>query len=64
VALYYNNGPIANWIKDKSLAKVAVQAALYPLIGFSFLLIGGYLSFVAVGLLLPTLFSCVLDQRR
>ncbi|MCK7468185.1 MAG: hypothetical protein MZU91_08720 [Desulfosudis oleivorans] len=56
VAWYYNNGPIAaNWIKDKPLAKVAVQAALYPLIGFSFLLIGGYLPFVTVGLLLSTL---------
>jgi hypothetical protein len=34
VAWYY--GPIANWIKDNPLAKVAVQAALYPLIVFSF----------------------------
>ena len=56
VAWYYNNGPIAaNWIKDKPLAKVAVQMALYPLIGFSFLLIGGYLPFVTVGFLLSTL---------
>jgi Tol biopolymer transport system component len=56
VAWYYNNGPIAaNWIKDKPLAKVAVQAALYPLIGFSFLLIGGYMPFVTAGFLLSTL---------
>ena len=56
VAWYYNNGPIAaNWIKDKPLAKVAVQAALYPLIGFSFLLISGFLPFVIVVLLLSTL---------
>jgi hypothetical protein len=56
VSWYYNNGPIAaNWIQDKPLAKVAVQAALYPLIGFSFLLIAGYLPFVTVGLLLSTL---------
>jgi hypothetical protein len=44
-----------NWIKDKPLEKVAVQVALYPLIGFSFLLITGYLPFVTVGLLLSTL---------
>jgi hypothetical protein len=31
---------------------VAVQAALYPLIGFSFLLIAGYLPFVTLGFLL------------
>jgi hypothetical protein len=44
-----------NWIKVKPLAKIAVQVALYPLIGFSFLLIGGYLPFVTFGLLLSTL---------
>jgi len=55
VAWYYNMDLSSNWIKDKPLAKVAVQAVLYPLIGFSFLLVGGYLPFAAVGLLLSTL---------
>ncbi|MCK7505144.1 MAG: hypothetical protein MZV70_14380 [Desulfobacterales bacterium] len=56
VAWYYRNGPVAaSFIKDKPLAKMAVQAALYPLIGFSFLLISGYLPFVVVGLLLAAL---------
>jgi C1A family cysteine protease len=53
VAWYYRNGPTAaNYIKDKPLAKAAIRAALYPLIGFSFLLISGYLPFVIAGLLL------------
>lgn len=53
VAWYYRNGPAAaNWISDKPLAKAVIQVALYPLIGFSFLLISGYLPFAAVGLLL------------
>jgi C1A family cysteine protease len=53
VAWYYRNGPaVANYIKDKPLVKAAIRAALYPLIGFSFLLISGYLPFVIVGLLL------------
>ena len=53
VAWYYLNGPIAaNYIKDKPLAKAAVRVTLYPLIGFSLLLISGYLPFVMIGLLL------------
>jgi hypothetical protein len=57
VAWYYRNGPVAaSWIKDKPLAKAAVQAALYPLIGFSFLLLSGYLPLVMLGLLLSALF--------
>ncbi|MDP2854707.1 MAG: C1 family peptidase [Smithellaceae bacterium] len=53
VVWYYRNGPTAaNWINDKPLTKAAIRAALYPLIGFSFLLIFGYLPFVIVGLLL------------
>lgn len=56
VSWYYNNGPVAaNFIKDKPLAKVAVQMALYPLIGFSLLLMSGYLPLVTLGLLLCTL---------
>jgi hypothetical protein len=56
VAWYYRNGPAAaDYIKDKPLAKSAIRAALYPLIGFSFLLISGYLPFVIVGLLLTAL---------
>ena len=57
VVWYYRNGPTAaNWIKDKPLTKAAIRAALYPLIGFSFLLIFGYLPFVIVGLLLTAFF--------
>jgi N-acetylneuraminic acid mutarotase len=56
VAWYYRNGPAAaSYIKDKPLAKAAVRVALYPLIGFSFLLISGHLPFVIVGLLLSAL---------
>jgi len=56
VAWYYRNGPTAaNYIKDKPLLKSAVRVALYPLIGFSLLLISGYLPFVIVGLLLTAL---------
>jgi len=44
VAWYYRNGPVAaDWIKDKPPAKALVQIALYPLIGFSWLLISGFL---------------------
>jgi hypothetical protein len=56
VAWYYRNGPVAaNWIKDKPLAKAAVQTALYPLIGFSLLLISGYLPSVTILFLLSAL---------
>jgi hypothetical protein len=56
VSWYYRNGPAAaNYIKDKPLVKAAVRLALYPLIGFSLLLISGYLPFVTIGLLLSTL---------
>jgi len=57
VAWYYRNGPVAaSWIQDKPLAKVAVQAALYPLIGFSYLLISGCLPVAVLGLLVSMLF--------
>jgi hypothetical protein len=53
---YYRNGPVAaGYIHDKPLAKATVRAALYPLIGFSVLLISGYLPFVMFGLLLSVL---------
>jgi len=53
VAWYYENGPVAaSFIQDKPMAKAAVRAALYPLIGFSFLLINGFMSSVVIGLLL------------
>jgi hypothetical protein len=56
VAWYYRNGPVAaSYIKDKPLVKAAVRVALYPLIGFSLLLISGYLPFMIVGLLLSAL---------
>jgi hypothetical protein len=56
VSWYYRNGPVAaQYIKDKPLIKAAVRLTLYPLIGFSLLLILGYLPFVTIGLLLSTL---------
>jgi hypothetical protein len=56
VSWYYQNGPVAAaWIKDKPLVKAAVQAALYPLIGFSFLLLSGYMPVAALGILLSVL---------
>lgn len=62
VSWYYRNGPVAaNFIKDKPLAKAAVRIALYPLIGFSFLLIAGYLPFMMGGLLV---FSLCLFRPR
>ncbi len=65
VAWYYRNGPIAaDFIKDKPLAKAAVRVALYPLIGFSFLLISGYLPFVIVGLLLSMLIFSRLRPKK
>jgi hypothetical protein len=51
VAWYYRNGPVAaNYIKNKPLAKAAVRAALYPLIGFSFLLINGILPYLILAI--------------
>jgi N-acetylneuraminic acid mutarotase len=65
VVWYYRNSPVAaNYIKDKPLAKAAVRLALYPLIGFSLLLIFGYLPFVIVGLLLFTLLSLRLRPKK
>ena len=56
VTWYYRNGPVAaNFIKDKPLVKMTVQLALYPLIGFSLMLISGYLPFVMIVLLLSAL---------
>ena len=56
VAWYYRNGPVAaDYIKDKPLAKATVRVTLYPLIGFSLLLISGILPFVIIGLLLSAL---------
>jgi hypothetical protein len=53
---YYQNGPTAaKFIENKPLAKAFVQASLYPLVGFSFLLINGYLPFVMIGLMLAAL---------
>lgn len=56
VAWYYRTGPAAaDYIKDKPLTRAAVRAFLYPLIGFSFLLISGYLPAVMMGMFLVTL---------
>ena len=65
VSWYYRNGPVAsNFIKDKPLAKAAVRLALYPLIGFSFLLISGYLPFMTVGLLISALLFLRFRQKK
>jgi hypothetical protein len=62
VSWYYRNGPVAaNYIRNKPLAKAAVRIALYPLIGFSFLLISGYLPFAMGGLFV---FSLCLFRPR
>ncbi|MGB5216835.1 MAG: CFI-box-CTERM domain-containing protein [Smithella sp.] len=64
VAWYYRNGPVAaHWIEDKPVAKAAVRMALYPLIGFSFILISGYLPIVIGLLFLPALF-CVRGRAK
>jgi len=61
VAWYYRHGPIAaKFIKDKPVLKAAVRTALYPLIGFSFLLMSGYLPPVMLGLIL---FVLILRRR-
>jgi len=47
VSWYYRNGPeAANYIKDKPLLKAAVRVALYPLIGFSLILMNGILPYL------------------
>ncbi|MDI6743520.1 MAG: hypothetical protein QMD11_12365, partial [Smithella sp.] len=47
VAWYYRIGPgAASYINGKPLAKAAVRVALYPLIGFSWLLINGILPYL------------------
>ncbi len=57
VRWYYRNGPIAaKFIQDKPVVKTAVRAALYPLIGFSFLLISGYWPLAMIVFLLSILF--------
>jgi hypothetical protein len=65
VAWYYRNGPAAAvYINDKPLAKAAVRVALYPLIGFSILLISGYLPFVIVLFLLSALLFLRLRPKK
>lgn len=62
---YYRNGPVAaNYISDKPWAKTAVRAALYPLIGFSALLIYGYLPSVMFVLFLSALFYLRLRPKK
>lgn len=65
VAWYYLHGPAAaNYIKDKPVMKAAVRVALYPLIGFSYLLINGYLPLVIAGpLLISFLFFRVRPKK-
>ncbi len=65
VTWYYRNGPVAaNWIKDKSPVKAAVQIALYPLIGFSWLLISGFMPFASVLLLFSALLFLRFRQKK
>jgi V8-like Glu-specific endopeptidase len=65
VAWYYRNSPAAaKYVKDKPLVKAAVRLALYPLIGFSLMLISGYLPFVIVGLLLSALLFFRFKQKK
>lgn len=65
VSWYYRNGPdAANYIKDKPLLKAAVRVALYPVIGFSLLLISGFLPFVIVGLLMSALLFLRLRPKK
>ncbi len=65
VAWYYRYGPpAADYIKGKPLTKAAIRLALYPLIGFSFLLISGYLPFMVVGFLLATLLFFRLRPKK
>jgi hypothetical protein len=65
VTWYYRNGPVAaNWIKDKPPAKAMVQVALYPLIGFSWLLISGCLPSVTVIFLLSALLFLRLRPKK
>jgi N-acetylneuraminic acid mutarotase len=56
VQWYYSHGPaFAHYIQDKPLAKTAIRTALHPFIGVAFLLVNGFLPFVAIGFLLSTL---------
>jgi len=65
VAWYYRHGPkAAGFIQDKPLAKMIVQMALYPLIGFSFMLLSAYLPLALIGLLLSTLVYLRLKPNR
>jgi hypothetical protein len=65
VIWYYRDGPAAaNYIKDKPLVKAAVRVALYPLIGFSLLLISGYFPIFMVGFLLSMLFFLRFRQKN
>lgn len=53
VAWYYRTGPaVADYIKDMPFVKTAIRVLLYPLVGFSWLLISGYLPVVIVGFFL------------
>jgi len=52
VAWYYRNGPVAaRYIQDKPMLRAAVRLALYPVIGFCYLLLAGDLP-LALGLFL------------
>ena len=65
VSWYYRNGKTAaQFIADKPVARAAVRTALYPVVGFSFLLLSGYLPFVILGFLLSALVILRLKERK
>lgn len=65
VSWYYRNGKMAaQFIADKPMVRAAVRAVLYPVIGFSFLLLSGYLPFVILGFLLSALVILRLKERK
>ncbi|MEE9911673.1 MAG: hypothetical protein K4571_08100 [Deltaproteobacteria bacterium] len=65
VSWYYRHSPaVASFIKANPAAQMTVRAALYPLIGFSLLLLSGWLPLAAAGLLLAALLYWRFGLRR
>jgi hypothetical protein len=65
VAWYYANGPAAaDFIRSKPLVRAAVCAALYPLVGFSFVLVNGWLPAVAAAFFLAAFLFCCRQRKK
>jgi len=65
VAWYYANGPAAaDFIRNKPLVRAAVCAALYPLVGFSFVLVNGWLPAVAAAFFLAAFLFCCRQRKK